>query len=319
MVDESGAVVGEGAHLGPGHPHAEVVALGQAGARARGATVYVSLEPCTHHGRTPPCVDAIVAAGVQHVVLGAVDPDPRVSGHGMAHLRASGIDVVVDGLDGAAEALDPGYFHHRRTGLPRITMKLALTIDGSVAARDGSSQWITSDAARADAHALRAEMDAVLVGAGTLRADDPLLTARHQAMERQPLPVIVAGAGPLPEGRRVWDREPIVVAVTGMEIPSGELLIVSPGEDGWPDPEASVRALADSGLYDLLLEGGPSLAGSWWRAGVVARGVVYIGARIGGGQGLSPLGGEFATMAQSRDVTIEEVRRVGPDVRIEFS
>jgi diaminohydroxyphosphoribosylaminopyrimidine deaminase/5-amino-6-(5-phosphoribosylamino)uracil reductase len=319
VVDESGAVVGEGAHLGPGHPHAEVVALGQAGARARGATVYVSLEPCTHHGRTPPCVDAIVAAGVQHVVLGAVDPDHRVSGHGMAYLRASGIDVVVDGLGGAAEALDPGYFHHRRTGLPRITMKLALTIDGSVAARDGSSQWITSDAARADAHALRAEMDAVLVGAGTLRVDDPLLTARHQAMERQPRPVIVAGAGPLPGGRRVWDREPIVVAATGMEIPSGELLIVSPGEDGWPDPEASVRALADSGLYDLLLEGGPSLAGSWWRAGVVARGVVYIGARIGGGQGLSPLGGEFATMAQSRDVTIEEVRRVGPDVRIEFS
>ncbi len=318
VVDASGSVVGEGAHTGPGHPHAEVVALETAGQASAGATMYVTLEPCVHHGRTPPCVEALIAAGIARVVVGVIDPDPRVSGVGAARLREAGIEVETGVLEPEAVALDPGYFHQRRTGLPVVTMKLAMTLDGAVAARNGSSQWITSEAARADAHLLRAAVDAVVVGAGTLREDDPLLTARVDGVSRQPRPVVVAGVQPLPTERRLWERDPIVVAAAGIRPPSGELLQVEGGEDGLPDPEATARALADAGLYDLLLEGGPALAGSWWRSGVVGRGVVYVAGRVAGAAGLSPLGGVFATMAESREVTIGETRMVGPDLRIEF-
>ncbi len=319
VVDASGTVVGEGAHTGPGNPHAEVVALDAAGPAAAGATMYVTLEPCTHHGRTPPCVDALIAAGIAEVVVGAIDPDPQVSGTGVARLREAGVGVVTGILEPEAEALDRGYFHQRRTGLPLVTMKLAMTLDGAVAALDGSSQWITSEAARADAHLLRAAMDAVVVGAGTFRADDPLLTARIEGITHQPKPVVVAGAQPLPTERRLWDRDPIVIAASGIERPSGELWLVEAGKDGLPDPEATARALAEAGLYDILLEGGPGIAGAWWRSGVVNRGVVYLAGRMAGGTGRSPLGGDFATMAESREVTVGEIRMVGPDLRIEFS
>jgi diaminohydroxyphosphoribosylaminopyrimidine deaminase/5-amino-6-(5-phosphoribosylamino)uracil reductase len=188
-----------------------------------------------------------------------------------------------------------------------------------VAARDGTSRWITSQPARDDAHLLRAGMDAVVVGAGTLRADDPMLSSRVDGVSHQPRPVIVAGRSALPPDRRVWGRDPIVIGAPGLEVPSGDLLPVDAGPDGLPDPEASARALADNGLYDILLEGGPELAGAWWRAGVVDRGVFYVAGRVAGGQGLSPLGGVFETMAQSREVTVLEVRMVGPDMRIEFA
>ena len=156
VVDESGEPVGEGAHEGPGEAHAETIALKQAGAKARGSTLYVTLEPCTHFGNTAPCVTAIVTAGVSRVVVGAVDPDERVNGTGISWLRDARIEVDSDVLAEEVVALDPGYFHHRRTGLPRVTLKLAMTLDGSIAARDGSSQWITSEEARADSHLLRA-------------------------------------------------------------------------------------------------------------------------------------------------------------------
>ncbi len=319
IVAATGSVVGEGAHTGPGHPHAEVVALEAAGPGAVGGTIYVTLEPCTHHGLTPPCVDALIAAGIARVVVGAIDPDPRVSGTGVDTLRRAGVDVVTGMLEPEAVALDRAYFHQRRTGLPLVTLKLAMTLDGAVAARDGSSKWITSEAARADAHLLRAGADAVVVGAGTLRQDDPLLTARADRVTRQPRPVVVAGDRPLPAERRLWEREPIVIATSGIKPPSGELLLVEGGEGGLPDPSATARALADAGFYDILLEGGPGLAGSWWRSGVVDRGVLYLAGRVAGGSGLSPLGGDFATMAESREVTIGETRMVGPDLRIEFS
>jgi diaminohydroxyphosphoribosylaminopyrimidine deaminase/5-amino-6-(5-phosphoribosylamino)uracil reductase len=227
------------------------------------------------------------------------------------------VDVESDFLAKESEAVDPAYFHHRRTGLPLVTLKLAITLDGSVAAADRTSQWITSEEARRDAHLLRSASDAVMVGAGTLRSDDPLLTVRLDGAETQPLPVIVAGAQPLPREGRIWERSPLVVATTGTDLPSGELLVVS-GEDDRPDPKETARALADRGLLDLLLEGGPTLAAAWWKAGVVGRGVIHVGARIGGGRGLAPLEGDFATMAESRPVNITEVRMVGPDIRIDF-
>ena len=318
VVDESGRVVGEGAHHGVGHAHAEVVALTEARDLARGSTLYVTLEPCSHQGETPPCAGAVVEAGVRKVVIGAIDPDLRVSGAGVSWLEDAGIEVETGVLVEEAAAVDPAYFHHRRIGLPLVTLKVAMTLDGSVAATDGSSQWITSEEARQDAHRLRATMDAVVVGAGTFRADDPLLTARVEGVEAQPVPVVVAGRQSLPTDRRIWERSPLVISARPLGVPSGEVVVVG-GEGEWPDPVKSAQALADRGLLDVLLEGGPLLSGAWWRAGVVSRGVIYVGARMAGGRGMASIEGDFATMAQSSAVNIKDVRMVGPDIRIEFS
>jgi len=315
VVDESGEVIGEGAHEGPGRPHAEAVALERAG-NANGTTVYVSLEPCTHQGRTPPCVDRLIADRVGRVVVGTLDPDERVSGTGVEALRQAGIDVIVLD-DPEATEVDPAYFHHRRTGLALVTLKYAMTLDGAVAAMDRTSQWITSEEARADAHSLRAANDAVIVGTGTLVADDPRLDVRLPGYEGpQPRPVVVAGGTDLPLDRAIWEREPIVVSSIEIPIPSGDLLVVG-GEDR-PGPEAVCRALGEAGYLAVLLEGGPTLAGAWMRSGVVARGVVYIGGRVGGGTGRSPLGGRFGSIGDAVGVLITDIRRLGPDLRIDF-
>ncbi len=318
IVGGDGQIHGEGFHVGPGEPHAEIVALERAGSLASGATIYVSLEPCTFTGRTPPCVDALVAAGISHVRVGAVDPDPRVSGSGIAALRSAGIEVDIWEDEMTAEAVDQAYFHHRRTGLPYVTLKYAMTLDGSVAALDGSSQWISGTEARDDAHELRARADAVVVGAGTLRRDDPLLNVRLSNFTgRQPRPVIVAGSEPLPEDRRIWERQPIVVSVADRPLPDGELLLVE-GTGDLPDPLATARSLADLGYIELLLEGGPGLASSWWDAGLVSRGVAYLGAKVGGGSGYQPIGGEFGSISAAAEVDVTDVRILGSDVRIEF-
>jgi diaminohydroxyphosphoribosylaminopyrimidine deaminase/5-amino-6-(5-phosphoribosylamino)uracil reductase len=318
IVDQAGNVVGEGAHEGVGQPHAEVVAIEQAGALAQGSTLYVTLEPCSHYGNTPPCVTAIVTAGVSRVVVGAIDPDERVSGKGVSWLTDARIDVVLEESAAEAESVDPAYFHHRRTGLPLVTWKTAMTLDGSVAALDGTSHWISSEESRLDAHQLRATMDAVVVGAGTLRADDPELTVRHLDVgEHQPRPVILAGAGPLPADARIWDRSPLVVASRDLEIPSGDLVVVT-GVDDRPDPVEAAKAIADAGLLEVLLEGGPGVAGAWWRAGVISRGVLYLAGKIGGGAGIGPLAGPFSTIDEAREVNIRDVRNVGSDLRIEF-
>lgn len=315
MVSPDGEVLGEGAHEGPGHPHAEVVALDLAH-DARRATVYTSLEPCTVWGRTAPCVDRLIAEGVARVVVGTMDPDVRVSGTGVDALREAGIDVeVMD--DPRARAIDPGYFHHRETGMPMVTVKWAMTVDGSVAAADDTSQWITSDSARAEVHELRSEVDAVVVGAGTLRADDPRLDVRlPDYAGPQPRAVVVAGQEELPQEARLWQRDPVVVAVEERFIPSGELVIVE-GED-YPEPVRTCEALAEMGYLELLLEGGPTLAGAWWRAGVIDRGHVYIANKIGGGEGRSPMSGVFPTIGVAHEVEFETVRNVSDDVSITF-
>ena len=318
VVADCGEVVGEGYHLGPGHDHAEVVALREAGTRAIGASVYVTLEPCSFTGRTPPCVEALIEAGVGRVYVGVEDPDQRVSGSGIAALIAGGVGVEVWSDTGSAEAVDPAYFHHRRTGLPLVTVKYAMTLDGSVAASDGSSQWITGPEARSDAHRLRSECDAVVVGAGTLRQDDPRLDVRLKGFRGyQPRAVILAGSRELPGDRVIWERDPLVVSTVERSIPSGELIVV-PGAS-LPDPTETARALADRGLLALLVEGGPVVMASWWTAGIVSRGVVYVGHRVGGGAGRPPMAGIFETIAHASDVEVTDVRMVGPDVRIVFS
>jgi diaminohydroxyphosphoribosylaminopyrimidine deaminase/5-amino-6-(5-phosphoribosylamino)uracil reductase len=202
--------------------------------------------------------------------------------------------------------------------MPYVTIKYAMTIDGSVAARDGSSQWITSPEARQDAHILRSRADAVVVGAGTLRNDDPVLDVRLDGYTgTQPRPVILAGSKDLPPHRKVWRRDPLVVSTVNRSIPSGELVLIS--GDSLPDPRATARMLAERGLLDLLVEGGPTVTSAWWAAGVVKAGVVYVGGRMAGGLGRPPMAGTFESIDMAADVTIVDVRTVGSDVRIEFS
>jgi diaminohydroxyphosphoribosylaminopyrimidine deaminase/5-amino-6-(5-phosphoribosylamino)uracil reductase len=319
VVGADGDVLAISAHSGPGTPHAEAAVLAAAGDAASGGTLVVTLEPCAHHGRTPPCVDSVLASGVRRVVVGAIDPDRQVAGEGVHRLRAAGIDVQV-GVPGVdAEELDPGYFHHRRTGRPFVTLKLATTLDGQVAGADGTSRWITSLEARHDAHLLRASSDAVLVGAGTALADDPELTVRIEAYDGpQPRPVVVTGRRGLPPDLALLGRDPIILAPRPVDLP-GHVAVVPDAAGELVDPTAALSELGRLGIVDLLVEGGPTLAGSLWSAGLVDRLVIYLGARLAGGVGRPAFDGSLTTLADARPIRITSVTRVGPDVRVEAS
>ncbi|HZQ83874.1 MAG TPA: bifunctional diaminohydroxyphosphoribosylaminopyrimidine deaminase/5-amino-6-(5-phosphoribosylamino)uracil reductase RibD [Acidimicrobiales bacterium] len=283
----------EGATEPPGGPHAEAVALAAAGEAARGATLYCTLEPCCFHGRTPPCTEAVIAAGVARVVVGVEDPDPRVAGQGLAALRAAGVEVELGvGADDVRALLAP-YFKHRRTGRPWVVLKLAATLDGRTAAPDGSSQWITGEPARADAHRLRAESDAVLVGAGTVRADDPSLTVRL-ADGADPRRVVL---GKAPEGARV--------------LPALEL-------DG--PLEGVLDELGSQGVLQLLVEGGATVAHAFHRAGLVDRYVLYLAPALFGGDDARGLfaGAGAPTMAELWRGRLVGVERLGDDIRVEL-
>ena len=282
----------EGATQPPGGPHAEVVALEAAGERARGATMWVTLEPCSHQGRTPPCVDAILAAGVVRVVVGMVDPDPQVSGSGIARLREAGVEVDVVDDPGVREQLAP-YVKHRTTGRPWVILKLAASMDGRTAGPDGSSRWITAEAARADTHLLRAESDAIVVGAGTVRSDDPALTVRH-GPGRDPLRVVLGHAPP----------EAKVHPCVELSGPLGDVL----------------DELGRRGVVQAMFEGGATVAADLHRAGLVDRYVLYLAPILFGGDDGRPLftGPGAATIADVWRGRIVSVRPVGPDLRVEL-
>lgn len=316
VVDRTGAVVAEAYHEGPGKPHAERRALELAGEQAREGTLVVTLEPCDHHGRTPPCTAAVVGSGVARVIVGALDPDPRVLGRGVARLRAAGIDVATDVLAADVEANDPGYFHHRRTGRPLVTAKWAQTIDGQIAAADGTSQWITSAASRADAHRLRASVGAVVVGAGTLIADDPQLTVRLPGYDGvQPQRIVVAGARPLPPRARLWNEPALVYAPRTVDVPAEVVEI--PGPDG-VDISKMLDDLGARGALTILVEGGPTLIGSLLRHDLIDRGVVYVGGKVAGGTGRPAVRGIWPTLAAAHEVTITQCLPLGPDLRVDF-
>src|SRR3954469_12885078 len=291
-VIQSGDELFDGATQPPGGPHAEIVALRMAGERARGATLACTLEPCSHTGRTGPCADAVIAAGITRVVIGIEDPDPHVAGAGIARLRGAGLDVRVGvGVDDVRRQLAP-YLKHRTTGRPYVVLKLAATLDGRTAAPDGSSQWITGVEARTDAHRLRAESDAVLVGAGTVRADDPSLTVRH-VTGRDPLRGVLGSA---PPGAKIHP----VLELTG-------------------DLDAVLDKLGGMGVLQLLVEGGASVAHAFHRAGLVDRYVVYLApALMGGDEGRGLFAGPGAPSID--DVwrgRIIAIRQLGDDVRID--
>ncbi len=295
LVLADGTVV-EGATQPPGGPHAEASALAAARAAGHdtaGATAYVTLEPCSHHGRTPPCADALVDAGVSRAVIAVEDPDPQVSGRGTARLRAAGVAVEV-GV-GAAEVTDQlaPYLHHRRTGRPFVVLKLAASVDGRTAAPDGTSRWITGEAARADAHGLRADSNAILVGAGTVRADDPSLTVRH-----------VAGPDPL---RVVLGHAPVGAKVRPCVEMSGDLGDV-------------LDALGARGILQLLVEGGATVAGAFHRAGLVDRYVVYLAPALFGGDDAPGLfaGAGAATMTDVLRGRFTRLVTLGDDIRVDL-
>ena len=315
VLDPDGAVVGRGAHLGPGSPHAEVIALSVAGDRARGGTLVVTLEPCSHEGRTPPCTQAVIESGVARVVVGVGDPDQRVAGGGLRRLREAGVAVETGIAAEEAYGLDPGYFHHRRTGRPLVTVKMAATLDGQSAAADGTSRWITGPEAREDAHRLRASSDAVMVGAGTLISDDPRLTVRLEGYAGvQPRPVVVAGHNPIPPGALVFGREPIVYSPVPLDLP-GEVVVL-PGPEG-VDVSSMIADLGKREIVDLLCEGGPRLVGSMLRSGMVSRIVLYLAGSLAMGVGRPMIDGVFAGIDGLRPVEITGVVRLGPDLRVD--
>ena len=296
ILDVGGDVVGVGATQPAGGPHAEVQALAQAGDRAAGGTAVVTLEPCNHHGRTPPCVDALLEAKIANVVYAVADPNPEAAG-GAKRLADAGLGVTEGVCAGeVAGGTLREWLHKQRTGSPHVTWKFATSVDGRSAAADGSSQWITSEAARADLHVRRAWADAIVVGTGTVFADDPSLTAR------------------LPDGR-LDPRQPLRVVVGEREIPSESLVL---NDDSLTltlhtrNPHEVMQALGDR--TDVLLEGGPTLAGAFLRAGVVDRILAYVAPMLLGGPVTAVDDVGVATIAGALRWRFDGVQQIGPDL-----
>ncbi len=291
VIVSDGEIVGEGWHEHPGGPHAEVVALEAAGERARGATMYVTLEPCAHHGRTPPCADAVAEAGVARVVIGAGDPDVRTNGAGIAQLRNAGIAVeLAEGeLAKRARRQNEAFRTWVSLGRPFVTYKAAATIDGRLAAASGDARWVSGEESRRRVHELRAASDAVAVGMGTVRVENPALTARDVDAVRQPRR-LAFGHGPLPEGSE-------------LELLEGAL-------------EDELRRLASEDVQSLLLEGGPTLAGAFLRAGLIDKVVLFVAPKVVGGDDAPPLfaGHGAKTLADVVPLASLEAGRSGEDV-----
>jgi diaminohydroxyphosphoribosylaminopyrimidine deaminase/5-amino-6-(5-phosphoribosylamino)uracil reductase len=310
VLDPAGAVVGEGWHVRAGHAHAEVTALADAGARARGGTVVVTLEPCNHTGRTGPCAQALIDAGVHRVVVAVIDPTEHARG-GIATLRAAGLGVETGVLTAEAEAGNVRWLTAVRRGRPWVVWKVAATLDGRVAAADGTSRWISSPESRADAHALRASCDVIIAGSGTVLADDPALTVRDHdgnPLPDQPLRVVVDTHGRTPQDAQVRDAAAPTWVATAAE--------VGTDLDGCVDLTALLRELHRRDHVVALLEGGPRLAGSFLRQGLVDEFVAYLAPTLLGAGRSALEGTGVATLADALALDIADVRRVGPDIRI---
>jgi diaminohydroxyphosphoribosylaminopyrimidine deaminase/5-amino-6-(5-phosphoribosylamino)uracil reductase len=296
VLDAAGHLVGEGFHKRAGSAHAEVAALRQAGERARGGTVVVSLEPCCHHGRTPPCCDALIAAGVLRVVVAMADPDPRVCGEGVARLRQAGLEVIEGVAQAEAAQLNRAFVHRVQTGRPLGILKWAMSLDGRTALPNGESQWISGQEARQWVHHLRADSEAVIVGGGTVRADDPLLTSRGRR-HPEPLRVVMSRGLDLPEAARLWDPAVAATLVAhGPEAPldrrqSLDAIGVERLEMAACEPAPLLEVLAQRGCNQVLWECGPELAAAALRQGCVQEVAAVIAPKLLGGRPAhTPLG-----------------------------
>lgn len=324
VVVQNGTVVGEGFHPGAGQPHAEVFALRQAGNQAAGATLYVNLEPCNHYGRTPPCSEAVIAAGIRKVVVGMVDPDPRVSGGGIARLRQAGLEVVVGVETQACQTLNEAFIHRILYQRPFGILKYAMTLDGKIAATTGHSAWVTSPAARTEVHRLRAACDAVIVGGNTVRQDNPHLTT-HQVADHHPLRVVMSRSLDLPPAANLWqtDTTPTLVLTEPGSQPDFQALLRNQGvevvELSPLTPARVMTYLYDRGLLTVLWECGGTLAAQAIAMGAIQKVWAFIAPKIiGGSTAPSPVG-DLGLTAMTQALVLEKIRyqAIGADYLIE--
>jgi diaminohydroxyphosphoribosylaminopyrimidine deaminase / 5-amino-6-(5-phosphoribosylamino)uracil reductase len=330
VLVRDGRVVGEGWHEGPGAEHAEAMALRLAGDRAAGATAFVTLEPCDHHGRTAPCARALIDAGVEGVFAATGDPNPVVDGSGFRALRDAGLTVEEGLLGDEAIRQNLAFRMHVRTGRPFVVLKMASSLDGKAAARDGSSKWITGEEARADVQRLRAWSDAIVVGSGTALADDPQLTVRDRAFAsaRPPIRVIVDPSGRVPGDRRAFDAAAPTLVATTEATPTprrqewveagADVALLDRDPNGGVSLRALIEMLGKQDVQGVLFEGGPTLAWSAIRDGVVDQIVLYLAPMLVGGQGAAGwlAGSGFAPIGRAAPVDIVSIGRVGRDVKV---
>ena len=333
LVVSNGRITGRGFHKKAGTPHAERLALADAGESARGSTVYATLEPCCHHGKTPPCADELIRAGVSRVVVAVVDPDVRVSGKGIERLRQAGIEVTVGVCEREARLSLLPYLHQRETNLPFVLLKSAISMDGRIAAKDGSSQWITGDKARADVHQLRAESQAVIIGSGTALADNPTLTVRHTPTPlptpQQPLRVLLDSRGRVGASGPLFDLTlaPTLVITTAQAPKSSvnawrasgaEIEIVSATADGVSLQE-TLKLLAKRGILQVLVEGGALLQSSFLKQGLVNQLSLYMGPHLLGKHGTPFFQGDGPeNIKQSIAWHLSKHHRIDDTVRLDY-
>ncbi len=323
VVVKDGHVVGRGWTQPGGRPHAETDALNRSGEAAKGATAYVSLEPCSHHGQTPPCAQALIDAGIARAVVACPDPDPRVAGQGVAMLRAAGIDVVEDVLRGQAEDLNRGFLKRVVAGRPMVTLKVAASLDGRVATASGHSKWITGPAARRLGHLLRATHDAIAVGSGTVAADNPALTCRLPGLaHRSPIRIVFSSSDTVDASSRLVQdagKPPTWIVMSAaakgphrkaLEKAGAKILEVGDGTQTKINIRSALAGLAEQGVTRLLVEGGPRLATAFLRAGLVDRVAWFAAPRILGGDAIPALAG-LGVEKVADGVVLEHVESIG--------
>ena len=327
VIARDGVIVGEGYTLPPGQRHAEIGALEQAGDRAKGATLYTTLEPCCHYGRTPPCIDAIIAAGIRRVVAAAIDPNPQVAGQGIATLQAAGIEATISEIDGVTELYE-AFAKHIITGLPFVTAKFAMSLDGKIATYSGDSQWITGPLARERVQQLRRESDAIMVGINTLLADDPLLTARCESGQPrpiQPLRIVLDSHCRTPPAARLLKEPGRTLIATSTDAPpdaakrlqkaGAEVLTLPVDAAGMVAIDQLLAELGRRGIVSLMVEGGGVTLGTLFDTALVDKVYVFIAlVIIGGRQAASPIAGHgVARMSEAWPVTRTQIQQIGPD------
>lgn len=328
VVVAHGEIVGEGYHPKAGEPHAEVFALKSAGARAKGATLYVTLEPCCHEGRTPPCTRAVIEAGISKVVAAMVDPDPKVAGKGLAELKKAGIEVVCSVCEDAARELNQAYIKHRTTGLPFVILKSAMSLDGKIATRTGDSKWITGERARAYAHKIRSGVDAIIVGGNTARTDNPTLTARLPLKVHYPARVVISGSGEVPSDLKLFGQpgESIVACPECADsealrklAAAGARILTLRESGGRVLIKDLLERLGKMGYLSVLIEGGGEVAAAALEERLVDKIVYFYAPRIiGGREAISSVAGigsaevEFAVRVEDM-----KIRRLGDDFVVE--
>lgn len=330
-------LIGQGYHVKAGEGHAEVNALADAKQDVSGATAYVTLEPCSHQGKTPPCADALIKAGVARVVYGMQDPNPEVAGNGLAKLKAAGIEVVGPILEAECEALNPGFNKRMREGLPFVRVKLAMSLDGRTAMESGESQWITGPDARLDVQKWRAQSDAIVTGIGSVLADNPSMTVRinEQGQQvdakavRQPLRVIMDTAlSIVPEAKILYPSSQACVFAIEEEVEAEHLEVLQqkgvqvkfspPGDDGRLDLIDAMEQLADMGINEVLLETGAELAGGFLQAGLIDEIIVYMAPKLLGSSARALFQLPIEVMADAVDLQLKSVRQVGQDLRLVY-